>query len=216
MADWITSVDKVLDFVHKKGFTGISHFLDIYLLIPSQDGGNPRSMQHRNSVVSFLAGNDTFKASHLVERLYNHPSSQPQYFSTHRAERELFTSLPPERLHFARPALSSWALKIVGEKAHREVGKLTKLKESDEEGLNSIQLCVGTNGRGRKTRIVTWDDIKNLDIMTLGTCFKKEAPVTMRLLECMAAPRKDGMVVVRKRRPFHLVSYSMVLLLYAV
>jgi hypothetical protein len=78
---------------------------------------------------------------------------QPQYFSTDKAERELFTSLPPEHLHFAQPALLSWALKIVGENLiHQEVGKLTQGKESDEEGSSSIQLLVGMNGR--KTRIV--------------------------------------------------------------
>jgi hypothetical protein len=111
MADLILSVDKVLDCVYAQGFTGIPHFLDIFLLIPSQDGHNdPRSARHRYSIVSFLTGNDTFKASHLVERLYNHPSSQPQYCSTRKAERELFASLPPDCLHYARPMLSSWAL----------------------------------------------------------------------------------------------------------
>jgi hypothetical protein len=206
MMDLVQAVDKVLDCVHEQGFTSIPHFLDIFFLIPPQgvEHDDPRSPRHIHSVSSFLTGNDTFKASHLIERLYRHPSGYPRYSSARREETELAFTPSTSRIHYARPALASWALDIVGEKVYREVGQLTKVKKN--EGESPIHLRVGTNGRGQKTRIVTWDDIKGLDFKMLDTCFKKEAPVAMHLLECMAAPRKGGKVVVRKRRPFYLVS----------
>jgi hypothetical protein len=201
----------VLDCIHEHGFSGVPDFLDVFLFIPPK-GDDPRSIRHMHSATSVLAGNDTFTPLHLAKRLLEHPSGQPKYSSARVSERELaFTPVAAtETIHFARPAITSLSVQLVGERVHKELGRLAKSKVQEEE--TPMQLRAGTNGRARKTRVVAWDDIKGLNIGALGIWFKKEAPVAMYLLECMAAPRLEGKVVVRKRRPYHLVSHSLLYL----
>jgi hypothetical protein len=144
----------VLDFIHEQGFQSLSHFLDIFFLLPAQhEYGDPHSQQYIRSVSSFLTGNDTFNACHLIERLYNHPSSQLGYSSARKEERQLAFSLTTTHIHYARLVLSSWALRLVGEKIYKEVRILTKVRIGAEGNLSRLR--VGTKGWGKKTRIVT-------------------------------------------------------------
>jgi hypothetical protein len=202
----LLSVDQGIRCLKECGFRGVGHFLDMFLHIPSEDC-NIRSTSHIHAASTFLSGRDLFTPSDLVDRMYHHPYSNPSFRSMRRFERDL-AAVPLRnsgKIHYARPALSSWALTLVGEKVHLEVGKMTRPDKNDESDIT--QLRAATNGRGRPARVVTWADVEALNVNNLGQKFKRRAPIAMYLIECMAAPRSaDGQVIVRKQRPYQPVS----------
>jgi hypothetical protein len=93
-----------------------------------------------------------------------------------------------------RPALSSWATQLVGNQAHREVGKLTKNDPEDPEVCT--QLRASTNGGTNKTRIAMWEDFGKFNLEGIGKKYKKRAPLTYFITESIAGPRDaNGNVV---------------------
>ncbi|KAJ6568736.1 hypothetical protein B0H19DRAFT_897904, partial [Mycena capillaripes] len=78
---------------------------------------------------------------------------------------------PLDEIIFARPYLSAWATRLFGNRAYFRVGKLGR---KPEEGRSRRHLRATTNGRNPNAQVVEW--------------------------KIFAAPRKNGKVVVRKRR----------------
>ena len=132
-----------------------------------------------------------FLPSHLVHSIYKYRYSSPSWKAKNIHERELAFSPNPsvDEIHYAQPAISSFASKIVGEKIHQEVGKLSKDPHS--------QIRAGKNGRGWDLKVGSWDEVQGLDIQGLRERFSKSAPLAMYLLECMYAPKENGAVVAR-------------------
>jgi hypothetical protein len=117
-----------------------------------------------------------FLPSHLVSGMYNHRyTSSPLWKAKNIHERELaFSSnLSVDEIHHARPAISSLASKIVGERIHQEVGKLSKDPRS--------QIRAGTNGRGWDLKVGSWNELRGLDIQGLREQFSESAPLAMYL-----------------------------------
>ena len=56
------------------------------------------------------------------------------------------------------------------------------------------------------TNVVTWEALGNFSISALIEKYKASAPVSWHLTESMAASRKNGVVVLKKRRPHPIAS----------
>ena len=57
--------------------------------------------------------------------------------------------------------------------------------------------------------LVTWEALGKFSIAALVDKYKNHAPVAWHLTECMAASRKNGVVVVKKQRPHPIVRILM-------
>ncbi|KAJ6607637.1 hypothetical protein B0H10DRAFT_2070934, partial [Mycena sp. CBHHK59/15] len=63
---------------------------------------------------------------------------------------------PLSEIGCARPCLSSWAARLVGNHAYFTVGKLAR----KGTGRNRRHLRAATNGRTEKTDVVEWEDME--------------------------------------------------------
>jgi hypothetical protein len=202
LRDALAGLDRLLhDMPDLYGIEDIGELFRLLLYLPpEEDSSDSRSPTHIHMVAAFLGGHMGFLPSHLVNGIYNHRYSFPSWKAKNIRERELAFSTDASvgDIHYARPAISSLASQIVGEKVHQEVGKLAK--DSDN------QIRAGTKGRGWDLRVGSWDDVRGLNIQSLMERFSEAAPLTMYMLECMCAPKKNGVVVVRTRRPYYMVS----------
>jgi hypothetical protein len=137
------------------------------LYLPPLDENNvdPRSSTHIHALATFLSGSMAFLPSDLATGIYNHRYSSPSWKAKNIHERELAFSPNPsaDDIHYARPAISSFPSRIVGEKVHLEVRKLSKDHRS--------QIRAGTNGRGWALKVGSWDDVRGLDIQGLRERF---------------------------------------------
>lgn len=162
--------------------------------------------RHRAMIQKFLQGKTTYKPLDIVQAMYDHRYSYPSYRSEYKSQRDAHFS-PTADLSacgYARPAISSWACRLVGEHVHREIDSLTR--EDPEDTTYRARLAASANKRAQKPRIVTWKDLESFSIRGLVSSFASKAPLSWYLTECMAGPRKKGAVVVRSRRPHPPVS----------
>ncbi|KAF9005371.1 hypothetical protein BDZ89DRAFT_1145164 [Hymenopellis radicata] len=115
-------------------FHSLGRFLQILFIdFPRRDGPDRRSTLHRNFVSGFLRGKNRTKAVDIVKLIYRHRNSGPGYRSKFYSERDLMFAgtQNPSELHYARPAISCWAIQVVGDHVHSQVGALTV---DEEEG----------------------------------------------------------------------------------
>ena len=93
----------------------------------------------------------------------------------------------------------TWATKLVANHVHREIYELTA-KEDDNH------LRASTNGRRPDSvNLATWETLGKFSITALCEKYKARAPVSWYLTESMAASRKNGVMVIKKRRPHPIV-----------
>lgn len=133
--------------------------------------------------------------------LYNHNKSRPK--KTNPDHSAAFSPAKPlSEISCARPCLSSWATRLVGNHAYFRVGKLAR----KGTGRNRRQLRAATNGRTEKTDVVEWEDIE-FTIEGLGAQYQTEDPFLWYLTECFSASRKKGKAVVKNNRPHPIVRH---------
>ncbi|KAJ7868404.1 hypothetical protein B0H14DRAFT_2240021, partial [Mycena olivaceomarginata] len=190
--------EKMDDLLSSYGFLSLGDFLDVLFHNHARDEPDPRTPRHIAAVNKFLSGSNTFRMSHLIERLYHHRESRPK--RRHTAERTAAFSphIPLEDIHFAQPSLSAWATRLVGNRIHNSVGTLARKNRDDSESRTHIR--ASTNGKDPNARVVSWEDT-HFTIEGLAQKYATNAELVWYLTECMAAPRKKGVVVIRKRRP---------------
>ncbi|KAJ7815078.1 hypothetical protein B0H14DRAFT_2375595 [Mycena olivaceomarginata] len=190
--------EKMDDLLSSYGFLSLGDFLDVLFHNHARDEPDPRTPRHIAAVNKFLSGSNTFRMSHLIERLYHHRESRPK--RRHTAERAAAFSphIPLEDIHFAQPSLSAWATRLVGNRIHDSVGTLARKNRDDSESRTHIR--ASTNGKDPNARVVSWEDT-HFTIEGLAQKYATNAELVWYLTECMAAPRKKGVVVIRKRRP---------------
>lgn len=112
-------VDDVLQLCSDK-FGSLSKFLDVLFENISCDTKDPHTTLHLSTVAAFLSGQSTIKAVHIVKKMYRHHASIPNHHSQHKEELHstFDQTIDPHSLHYARPAISIWALKLVGDYSH--------------------------------------------------------------------------------------------------
>ncbi|KAJ7581804.1 hypothetical protein C8J56DRAFT_832711, partial [Mycena floridula] len=135
-------------------------------------------------VTCFLQGRATCTPLQLVDALYDHQYSSPTYRS--EFDKELFLPDSSAAARYARPSLSSWAVVKVAAESRRQIGRPTETKQGDPY---------------QTVPLIDAADIFSLRIRHLSQHFKTRAKLPWFLLESMAAPFKNSLPIVRKRRP---------------
>jgi hypothetical protein len=192
--------DEILSII-QNDFASLGDFLDTVFHNRTQGAKDYRTARHRGMVSALLTGESKVKAIDIIVQIYSHRDSFPKLLSNNVHERELVflpTIFPSDILH-ACPSMSTWATQLVGSAVHREVGKLTKNDPLDPD--DCTQLRASSNGRGKNVRVATWDDLGKYSISELAAKYKRRAPLAWYLTEEMAAPRKNGVIKMRTRRP---------------
>ncbi|KAJ7044739.1 hypothetical protein C8F04DRAFT_941959 [Mycena alexandri] len=187
-----------------KEFDSFAHFLEVmfYNRIPGVP--DPRTTRHVRAVTAFLGGETNVTMATIINLLYNHPQSRPSRdspdFSLHFSPPDISS---PRDINCARPALSTWALQIVGPELRRQTWELTQNDASDP--TDTTQLRASTNGRAKSIRLATWDTLGRVSIPRIASIYKRHARGLWYVTECCGAPTMNGVTVLRKRRPHNAV-----------
>ncbi|KAJ7661825.1 hypothetical protein B0H17DRAFT_953379, partial [Mycena rosella] len=196
-----TKWDKVDDVLTTYGFQNLGDFL-ITLFHPHQRGEeDPRTHRHQVAVTRFLQGSSSVKMADLIELIYNHPQSRPKLKHPNEVTAAFSPRKPLEDIHFARPCLSAWATRTVGNETYRRIGRLAK-KTTDPDSRTHVRAT--TNGRTEGAEVVTWDHM-NFTIEGLANKYRDADEFLWYITECCAAPREKGKVVIRRRRPHPVI-----------
>ncbi|KAJ7130913.1 hypothetical protein C8R46DRAFT_1235915 [Mycena filopes] len=196
-------IDSVLLTIGKE-FDSLGHFLEVMFYNRISGVFDPRTPRHVRAVTAFLGGESNVTMATLINLLYNHPQSRPSRdspdFSLHFAPPDISS---PRDINAARPALSTWALQIVGPELRRQTWDLTQNDPTDP--ADTTQLRASTNGRAKSIRLATWDAFDRVSIPRIASTYKRRARGLWYVTECCGAPTMNGATVLRKRRPHNAV-----------
>ncbi|KAJ7857846.1 hypothetical protein B0H14DRAFT_3085159 [Mycena olivaceomarginata] len=178
-----TEFEKINTLLEDWPFSSLGSFLQTLFYNHRRGELDPRTKRHERVVTRFLQGKDKVKMADIIELIYHHRQSRPK--PKYPAERAAAFSahIPFGTLKHAAPALSAWATQLVKARAHFVVGKLAQKKRGDPTSRSHIHV-----------RTATWEDH-----------YEREGELIWDLTEAMAAPKKNGVVVVRKRRPHPVI-----------
>ncbi|KAJ7939688.1 hypothetical protein B0H13DRAFT_2300386 [Mycena leptocephala] len=179
--------EKMDDLLSSYGFLSLGDFLDVLFHNHARDEPDPRTPRHIAAVNKFLSGANTFRMSHLIERLYHHRESRPKRRHTAKRAAAVSPHIPHEDIHFAQPSLSAWATRLVGNRIHDSVGTLARKNRDDSESRTHIR--ASTNGKDPNARVVSWEDT-HFTIEGLARKDATDAELVWYLTECMAAPER--------------------------
>ncbi|KAJ7847450.1 hypothetical protein B0H14DRAFT_2357176 [Mycena olivaceomarginata] len=189
-----------------KDFRSLGQFLDTLFHCRDMSVNDPRTARHKAAVTAFMNGDSNVGMGRIIELLYRHPQGRPNKAN---AESGLYFSLSsPAEIKFAQPALSSWALQLVGAELRKQIGVLTHNDPDDPTDIT--QLRASTNGRAKNIRLATWDDLGRVSIPWMATTYKRRAPGIWYITECMAAPTVNKAIVVRTRRPHPTIQVGVI------
>ncbi|KAJ7696918.1 hypothetical protein B0H14DRAFT_2650018, partial [Mycena olivaceomarginata] len=109
---------------------------------------------------------------------------------------------PLTEIQCARPCLSAWATRLVGNHAYFRVGKLARKNRAG--GSRRRHLRATTNERVANADVVTWEDTE-FTLQGLARQYQDEDPFVWYMTECFTASRKKGKVIVKKNRPHPVI-----------
>ncbi|KAF8166102.1 hypothetical protein K438DRAFT_1941811 [Mycena galopus ATCC 62051] len=149
--------DVILQLI-TKDFRSLGAFLETLFHCRDLSINDPRTASHKRMVTVFLRGESNIGMGAILELIYRHPQGRPENANP---ESNLYFSppslAPPLGVKFARPAVSTWALQLVGTEMCKQIGTLT---QNDPDNPNdTTQLRASTNGRAKNIRLATWDDL---------------------------------------------------------
>ncbi|KAJ7767792.1 hypothetical protein B0H16DRAFT_1787390, partial [Mycena metata] len=197
-----TKWDKIDDFLGSYGFDNLGEFLATLFHLHVRGKPDPRTPRHTAVVSAFLQGSTTTNMGHIIELIYHHPQSQPKKKHPEQRAAAFSHEKPLNEIIFARPCLSAWATRLVGNEAYFRLGKLAKKKRNDPDDRRHLRATA--NARNSDARVITWADTK-FSIQGLADQYREEAPLIWYLTECMVARRKNGVIIVRQRRPHPVI-----------
>jgi len=140
--------------------------------------------------------------SDIISLIYKHKHSMPSPASPLYSERHasFSPSVMASEIFHAHPSLFTWAINLVINHVHQEIYDLTS-KDDD------VHLRASTNGqRADNVNLVTWEALGKFSIAGLCKKYKTRAPVSWHLTESMTASHKNGLVILKKRRPHPIAS----------
>ena len=188
-------------------FDSVGEILEILFYNPSRISGetDPRGSYHAKAVSLFLQGRNKIKMSDIVVLIYGHKHSSPSTASPLYSERHapFSPSVSPAEIFHARPSLFSWATNLVATHVHQEINQLSHTNTPS----SANHLRASTNGRRPDHfKLITWEALGKFTISALCEKYRVRAPVSWYITESMAAARKNGIFIVKKRRPHPIVS----------
>ena len=185
-------------------FSSLGDFLATLFYNHAHGETDPRGLTHAKAVARFLRGSTEIRMSHILPLIYKHRHSYPSVSSSRPEEqKKMFcTQGPLDDIHHARPFLSTWAARLTAVESRKQVGHGTRDDPDDPD--DHVQLRATTNGRG-KGQVINRSHMARFSLVRLQQKYKKRQSLPMFLTEYMAAPRVNGVFVVRARRPHPLV-----------
>lgn len=108
-------------------FDTLADFFDTLFEKPPKSAPDPCTSCHRNMLRSFLQGKNTVKPIAIIEKIYNNRYSYPSYrsVSVHEQSLSFDPNVSPSDIGYARPAMSSRALRLVGNCAYKEIASVS-------------------------------------------------------------------------------------------
>ncbi|KAF8168605.1 hypothetical protein K438DRAFT_2064437 [Mycena galopus ATCC 62051] len=196
-----TKFQKMNDVLEAYSFRNLGEFLAVLFHPRTRGETDKRTKRHRQAVAAFLQGRTSFTMAHIIDLIYNHHKSRPK-----KKDPDYLAAFspvkPPSEIRCARPCLSSWATRLVGDHAYFRVGKLAR--KGRKTGRIRRHLRATTNGRTDRTDVVEWEDME-FTLDSLGAQYQEEDPFLWYLTECFSASRNKGKVVVKKTRPHPII-----------
>ncbi|KAK7015321.1 hypothetical protein R3P38DRAFT_3321645 [Favolaschia claudopus] len=189
--------EKVDEVFLNWGFDSLGEFLQAVFHPHRRGEEDLRTPRHVATVTRFLQGSSAVKLADIIELIYNHPQSRPKLKFPDQINAAFSPDKPLEEIRFAKPCLNAWATRVVGDELYRRTGQLARKNDDPNDRRH---LRASTNGRKEGVRVVTWDDTR-FTIQGLADRYQEEDGLMWYITECFCAPRVDGKVVVRKRRP---------------
>lgn len=205
------AIEVIVDELH---YSSVAHFFAAYVQQIPRGSSATFSNSHRNTLKAFLQGQTQVKPVDIVDMLYCHRYSNPSYRSNQRDERDLafdpYTS--PSSINYAKSSISAWATQLVGKQVSKSMKDLTHDPPKPDEfsAQVPVRLVAAANDRtkGKGVRMVTKEDLMSFRLADRAKLFKARAPLVWYLTECMAAKKKNGILIARKRRNPSIVSFA--------
>ncbi|KAJ6530368.1 hypothetical protein DFH09DRAFT_1044864 [Mycena vulgaris] len=183
------------------GFDSLGEFLSVLFHPRKRGEKDRRTKSHRQTVAAFLKGQSKITMAHIIPLIYNHHRSRPKR-DTDQHSAAFSSSIPLSEIRYARPCLSAWATRLVGDRIYYGVGKLARHNRTDAR--NRRHLRATTNKRVNNTDAIEWEDVA-FSVEELAALYEKEDKFLWYLTECFAASRKGGKVIVKKIRPHPII-----------
>ncbi|KAF7371606.1 hypothetical protein MVEN_00016000 [Mycena venus] len=195
-----TCWQKMNDVLTTYGFDSLGEFLSVLFYARKRGEKDCRTKSHRQTVAAFLKGQTKITMAHIIPLIYNHHRSRPKR-DTAQHSAAFSPSIPLSDIRYARPCLSAWATRLVGDRIYYRVSKLAHKNRSDAR--NRRHLRATTNKRTNSTDIIEWEDVA-FSVEELAALYQEDE-FLWHLTECFAASRKGGKVVVKKTRPHPVI-----------
>ncbi|KAJ7087479.1 hypothetical protein C8R44DRAFT_565270, partial [Mycena epipterygia] len=141
---------------------------------------------------------------HLIDLIYDHPQSRPKRKHPAQVAAAFSPHLPLSSILYARPCLSAWATRLIGDETYRRIGQLAK-KSDDPDSRTHVRAT--TNGRKEGAKVATWEHME-FTMQGLAERYWEADDFIWYLTECFCAPCVKGKVVIRKRRPHPAIQVS--------
>ncbi|KAJ7876307.1 hypothetical protein B0H14DRAFT_3130444, partial [Mycena olivaceomarginata] len=184
------------------GFDSLGEFLSV-LFHPRKRGEKDlRTRSHRHTVAAFLKGRSKITMADIIPLIFNHPRSRPKKRDTDQHSASFSPSKPLSEIRYARPCLSAWATRLVGDRIYYQVGKLARKSRTDTRSRRHLRAT--TNKRTNSKDVIEWEDVA-FSVEELAALYRQEDEFLWYLTECFAASRKGGKVIVKKIRPHPII-----------
>ncbi|KAJ6548933.1 hypothetical protein B0H19DRAFT_952751 [Mycena capillaripes] len=138
----------------------------------------------------------------IIPLLYNHPQGRPKEKHPEQRTAAFSPKKTLKDIRFARPCMSAWATRLVGNNLYFKFGKLAAKKRNGPPSRRHLRATA--NKRNKNAQVVTWEDTE-FSIQGLADQYAKEDEFIWYITECMSAPRQNGVVVVREHRPHPVI-----------
>jgi hypothetical protein len=190
------------DVLSTYGFESLGEFLSVLFHPRTRGEKDRRTRRHRQAVGAFLQGRSTITMADIMPLIYDHPKSRPKKRDLEQCSAAFSPYKPLTDIRYARPCISAWATRLVGNHLYYRVGKLAHKSRTDAR--NRRHLRATTNGRTKNPDLVEWEDVE-ISIEELAELYKNEDECLWYVTECCTASRKNGKVIAKKTRPHPVV-----------
>ena len=129
---------------------------------------NPQSKSQLRILQRFL------RSETIIEAIYQHLYSYPTSRASNIQERDFcfWPDIDPTVIHYARPAISSWATQLVGTPVHKEVGQMAHAVPSEPEF--PVHLAASTNGRRRVApKVISTELLDEFSLVRRAVMYKE-------------------------------------------
>lgn len=173
----------------------------LYHMFRVEDGHEAkihRELPHANAVSQFLRGRTRHTLGEILEHLWRDPAGRPK--DDEEREQMYSPAIHYKDRRIARPALSAFAVQIVGSKVLRERNTVVR----SAHGLHGSE---ASNRRGGR-RALSWSDVGSHTVEKVTEVLREYQPLTWHIVESLVSPkprRRNGVLAVRKARPANVV-----------